>query len=359
MRCTLIAVAAWIWSVALVGATPADTVQPIGLHPDNPHYFAWRGRPTVLVTSGEHYGAVLNLDFDYVRYLDELQRDGLNHTRTFSGVYREIPASFGITDNTLAPKPNRYVCPWARSGQPGYFDGGNRFDLTQWDPAYFQRLKDFMEQAGRCGVVVEVNLFCPLYDEPLWRASPMNARNNINQVGACAREEVYTLNNADLLDVQRAVTRKIVQELRDFDNLYYEVCNEPYFGGVTLEWQHEIVNTIVQAEKEFPHQHLISMNIANGRQKVENPHPRVSILNFHYCHPPDVVAMNYGLRRVIGENETGFRGQARPHLSHRRLGFPARRRWPLQQPGLLVYAAVPRRQSPAVRIARRRQPRVA
>ncbi len=91
----------------LLLATAASA--PLALHPDNPRYFLFRGKPTVLVTSGEHYGAVLNLDFDYVRYLDALATDGLNHTRLFSGTYREVPASFGITDNTLAPKPGRYV----------------------------------------------------------------------------------------------------------------------------------------------------------------------------------------------------------------------------------------------------------
>jgi len=90
--------------------------------------------------------------------------------------------------------------------------------------------------------------------------------------------------------------------------LYYEVCNEAYFGGVAMDWQYRIVDTIVDAEKSFPHQHLISMNIGNGRKKVEQAHPGVSILNFHYCVPPDAVALNYGLNRVIGENETGFRG---------------------------------------------------
>src|SRR5437764_2474653 len=93
---------------------PVPTSQPAGgpirLHPDNPHYFLWRGKPTVLITSTEHYGAVLNLDFDFVRYLDELHTKGLNHTRTFSGTYREIPGSFGITDNTLGPK--RYQSSW-------------------------------------------------------------------------------------------------------------------------------------------------------------------------------------------------------------------------------------------------------
>ena len=48
----------------------------------------------------------------------------------------------------------------------------------------------------------------------------------------------------DLLAIQEAVTRKIVQELGDFDNLYYEVCNEPYFGGVTMEWQHRIAPVV-------------------------------------------------------------------------------------------------------------------
>jgi len=295
-------------AASLLTAEPASA--PIALHPDNPHYFLWRGKPTILITSAEHYGAVLNLDFDYTAYLRALQADGLNHTRTFSGAYREIPSSFGITDNPLAPKPNRYACPWARSETPGYFDAGNRFDLTKWDPAYFTRLHDFMSQAQRCGVVVEFNLFCPMYNDELWRACPMNAPNNVNGVGACGREEVYTLKHPDLLEVQIALTRKIVLELRDYDNLYYEVCNEPYFGGVTLDWQHKIVDAIVAAERDFPHRHLISMNIANGSRKVDDPHPAVSILNFHYCTPPDAVGVNYGLQRLIGENETGFRGRA-------------------------------------------------
>ncbi|MSU58340.1 MAG: hypothetical protein EXS35_09190 [Pedosphaera sp.] len=161
----------------------AETTKPLSLHPANPHYFLFRDQPAILITSGEHYGAVLNLDFDYVPYLDELQSKGLNHTRTFSGTYREVPASFGITDNTLAPKPHRYLAPWARSDTPGYFDGGNKFDMTKWDENYFRRLQDFVAQAGKRGIVVEINLFCPLYGNDLWRANPMNATNNVNGVG--------------------------------------------------------------------------------------------------------------------------------------------------------------------------------
>ena len=296
-------------SVATTALAEESRQAFFALHPDNPHYFLWRGEPTVLITSGEHYGAVLNLDFDYVAYLDELQKHGLNHTRTFSGVYRENAAAFKITENTLAPASGRYISPWARSDQPGYHAGGNRFDLTKWDAAYFERLKDFLSQAARRGIVVELTLFCPMYRDDMWNDCPMNSANNVNGVGTCPRDEVYTLKHRDLLDIQLAVTRKIVRELREFDNLYYEVCNEPYFGGVTMEWQHRIADAIVEEEQGFPQRHLISLNIANGRAKIEAPHPAISIFNFHYCVPPDAVAMNYGLSKAIGENETGFRGR--------------------------------------------------
>ncbi len=78
--------------------------QPIQLHPQNPHYFLFRGKVLALISSGEHYGAVLNADFDYRRYLDALAAEGMNYTRLFGGSYVEAPAkSFGILRNDLAP----------------------------------------------------------------------------------------------------------------------------------------------------------------------------------------------------------------------------------------------------------------
>lgn len=284
------------------------SAEPLKLHSDNSHYFVFRGKPAMLITSGEHYGAVLNLDFDYVPYLDELQRCGFNQTRTFSGTYREIPGSFNIKDNTLAPQPNKYAAPWARSDTPGYAGGGNKFDLTKWDDAYWKRLKDFIAQAGKRGVVVEYVLFCPNYDDKLWAVSPMNAANNVNGVGKCGLKEPYALKHQDLTDVQVAFVKKAVAELKDYDNLYYEICNEPYFGGVTLEWQAHIAATIVEAEKDFPAKHLIAQNIANKTAKITNPNPAVSIFNFHYAYPPDCVATNYALNKVIAFDESGFRG---------------------------------------------------
>jgi len=278
---------------------------PVRLHPGNPHYFLWRGKPAVLITSGEHYGAVMNRDFDYVRYLDELKARRFNLTRAFSGTYREVAGSFNITGNPLAPAPGRYLCPWSRSSTPGAWDGGNKFDLAKWDTAYFERLKDFVAQAGRRGIVVELVLFCTMYDENVWNASPMNARNNTGGIGAVGRHEVYSAKDKDLLAAQQAVTRKIVAELRDFDNVYFELCNEPYERpGLTAEWNDRIIAAIVAAEAALPAKHLIAQGAGHRAAKVTRLNENVSVLNFHAA-TPEAVRLNYDLGKVIADDETG------------------------------------------------------
>lgn len=287
------------------GVAPA----PIALHPANPHYFLWRGKPAVLITSAEHYGALMNLDFDYRKYLDTLAADGMTLTRVFSGAYVEPEGAFNIARNTLAPLPGRFIAPWARSDQPGYANGGNRFDLTRWDEAYFRRLRDLATYASQKGIVVEFTLFCPMYEDKQWNLSPMNARNNVNGIGNATRLEVHTLDkHADLLAVQDALTRKLVTELNPMDNVIFEIMNEPYARDVPMDWQHHIADLIVSTERGLPKKHLISQNIANKSATIAAPHPAVSVFNFHYAAPPDAVAANYHLNKVIGDNETGFRG---------------------------------------------------
>ncbi len=70
----------------------SETAQPfLSLNPDNPHYFLFRGKPEVLIGSTEHYGAVMNLDFNYVKYLNEIASSGLNITRLFQEFMLSLP----------------------------------------------------------------------------------------------------------------------------------------------------------------------------------------------------------------------------------------------------------------------------
>jgi hypothetical protein len=298
-------------SVLISCGKSTGTLKPLSLHPLNPHYFLFREKPAILIGSTEHYGAVMNLDFDYITYLDELTASGLNITRTFSGIYVEPQGAFGIKKNTLAPANGRFIAPWARSSEKGYANGGNKFDLTKWDKAYFVRLKDFIEEAGNRNIVVELDLFSNFYDTVQWKLSPLHFSNNINGIGNIHdHKEILSLRHPEILDVQVKMVRKIVDELKDFDNLYYEICNEPYFGDTVAlrEWEDHMTAVVMDAEKDFPYQHLISNNIANHHKLIPQPREGVSVYNFHYARPPVTVPMNYHLNMVLGDNETGFSG---------------------------------------------------
>jgi hypothetical protein len=71
-----------------------------------------------------------------------------------------------------------------------------------------------------------------------------------------------------------------------------------------------MVDVVVDAQSDHANRKLISLNVANRSAKVEEPHPAVSIFNFHYAAPPEAVTINFELNKVIGDNETGFRGTA-------------------------------------------------
>jgi len=84
----------------------------------NPHYFARDGQPIVFVTSDHHYGAVIDADFDFGRYLDTLAAGGMNLTRIYPGGMFEVEDKY-VAGNPLGPRPGRQVLPWARSTVPG------------------------------------------------------------------------------------------------------------------------------------------------------------------------------------------------------------------------------------------------
>ncbi|MBL9134414.1 MAG: hypothetical protein JNK85_01035 [Verrucomicrobiales bacterium] len=324
-------------ALLLTAATGAFAAPPIRLHPENPRWFEWRGKAVALITSAEHYGAVLNRDFDFRRYLETLEREGMNYTRVFAGSYVEPAGAFGITRNTLAPASGRFLAPWERSDQPGYAGGGNKFDLDRFSSDYLARLRDFLAEAGRRGIVVELTLFCSTYGDAQWALHPFNPTNHVQGLTVPSWKSLNTLPAAApaVLAHQLALTRHLVRELNAFDNLIYEIQNEPWADqhamgdfinpyltdrhsfpnavevttAESVAWQRVIARAIADEEARLPHRHLIAQNVANFRLALNEGDlvPEASIVNFHYAYP-EAVHWNRGLQRVIGYDETGFAG---------------------------------------------------
>jgi hypothetical protein len=324
-------------AAALNAQAPPKLGPPIQLHPQNPHYFLFQGRATVLITSGEHYGAVINTGFDYHRYLATLADEGMNYTRIFAGSYVEVPAkSFGILRNDLAPAPGLFLAPWARSSTPGYAGGGNKFDLDHWNPAYFERLRDFLADAGARGIIVEISFFSSQYGEAQWNLSPFNRSNNIDQTAVIDWKDLNTLENGNLLSYQERYVRKIVRETNAYPNVIFEIANEPWSDRPvlsdlvnpylfppgrnqfpnsvdlpderTMAWQERVAGWISDEEASLQNKHLLAQNYCNFRYPIRRLIPGVSIVNFHYAYP-EAASLNYGLGKAVSYDETGFLGR--------------------------------------------------
>jgi len=316
--------------------TLVGSAQTIALHPRNPHYFIYKGKPTVLITSAEHYGAVMNSDIDYVKYLDVLKKHKFNLTRAFVGSYCEGETldfdpgeihPWAENQNTLGIRPGKLLAPWARSDQPGYKNGGNKFDLDKWDENYFRRLKDFCTQAAARGIVVEIVFFSANYGTATWKNSPLYFGNNINLKDSVPYNEIFLPKHEALIKRQLDMVRKIVAELNVHDNVYYELCNEPYwlkgipevepeiktqqFPPEVEAWQQLIARAVVETESKLPKKHLIAQNFANVYLRIENPFDAVSVYNFHYAYPPRSVMDNYQFSKVVAYDETS-RGSNAP-----------------------------------------------
>ncbi|MDX2302096.1 MAG: hypothetical protein NW226_04815 [Microscillaceae bacterium] len=306
--------------------------QPIKLHPKNPHYLQYKGKPILLISSAEHYGAVINTDFDYKKYLQTMKKEGMNYTRIFTGSYVEIPGSFGIENNTLAPNTGSFLAPWKRTEEPGLYPGENKFDLNQWESRYFERLKDFMKEAQQLDIIVELTFFCATYQDSYWERHPFNPGNTINGLTQTDRKKSNTAENGLLTKYQKALVEKIARELNEFDNLFYEIQNEPWSDDpkdairtlktvnitvqdwikwahtasqASLEWQESIAKHLADTEQQLPKKHLIAQNYVNFKHAIPEVSPHVDILNFHYAWP-EAVWMNYGWNKPINFDESGF-----------------------------------------------------
>jgi hypothetical protein len=326
-----------IFVAACASTLAAQHATPIALDPVNPHYFFYQDKTIALVSSGEHYGAVLNADFDFHRYLATLESEGMNYTRLFGGSYVEVPEkSFGIKRNDLAPQPDKFIAPWMRSTTPGYAGGGNKFDLDKWNPAYFERLHNFLAEAQQRNIVVEITLFSSQYGDVQWAYSVFNPSNNINQTTPIAYKQVNTLDNGNILAIQERYTRKLVRQAATFPNVIFEIQNEPWSdqpafervvnpyifppntkqfpnsievaSKASLDWQTKVASWIAAEESTLPRKHLVAQNYCDFGLPVRDLIPGVSIVNFHYAYP-ETASSNQGIGKVIAYDETGFLGQ--------------------------------------------------
>lgn len=240
----------------------ACATTPIQVYSGNPHYFLFRGNPTILVGATGDYMMSYFSNKDYVSFLNKLRAQDLNVVRLFTyaaWIWNDEPNSGDLA---------HYITPWVRVG--------SKWDLSQWNDAWFSRLKDYVAQASSRGIVVEIVLFTQTYNSTVWQSTPLYAANNVQGVGNISWDRFNSMDDQALVGYQDALARKIVQELNGYDNVYYELVNEP---GATTQWISHMLSTVLTAEASLPNKHLIGLQDPTTFQS-----PDIRVHNAHYTY---------------------------------------------------------------------------
>jgi hypothetical protein len=249
---------------------------PLYVNPDNPRYFTngtkVNGHYKAIYLTGSHTWCNF-MDcgstnppqvFDYAKYLDFL----VAHHHNFIRLWRAENARGGEESAQWWFSP----MPYQRSSDCCAFDGGNKFDLTKFNQAYFDRLRQRVVDAGNRGIYVSIMLFdgwsieSQIPGHEPWPGHPYNVNNNINGVNGDLNNdgqggETHTLRNGStIMNLQEGYVRKVIDTINDLDNVLYEISNEDYAGGNSQPWQYHMVDFIKTYEATKTKQHPVGLS---------------------------------------------------------------------------------------------------
>jgi hypothetical protein len=206
---------------------------------------------------------------DFGAYLDFLEKHGHNFIRLWRWEQFRSRAAGGGFHLCMTPQP------WPRTGPGTAKDGKPKFDLANFDPAFFDRLRERVIAAGNRGIYVGVMFFdgwaihlSPPPDHV--EGHPFHAANNVNGIGIESILDYQVLPLDPRVEaLQEAYIRKVVDTVHDLPNVLYEVANESSGGGTidkqfagmlgmskvpdwgdSTEWQYWVIDVVKRYERE-------------------------------------------------------------------------------------------------------------
>jgi hypothetical protein len=196
---------------------------------------------------------------DFAAYLAFLEQ---HHHNFFRLWVWEAAMNPGAKQGTIFYDP----MPYQRPGPGTALDGKPQFDLTRFNPAYFERLRARVQAARDHGIYAAVMLFNGFSIEGKgnvggnpWQGHPFNSKNNVNGIDGASGTATHTLANPAITALQEAYVRQVIDTVNDLDNVLYEISNEDTASPADTEWQFHLIRFIKRYEAAQPRQHPVGM----------------------------------------------------------------------------------------------------
>jgi collagenase-like protein with putative collagen-binding domain len=159
------------------------------------------------------------------------------------------------------------ILPWQRSGPGTAHDGKPKVNFTQWNQAYFDRLRSRVMDARDRGMYVSIMLFDGAFSQDQWDDHLMNPANNGQGIDGRG-SATHTLGDAARVAIQEAYGKKVIDTVNDLDNVLYEISNES--RGSSDAWQYHMITLIKTYEAGKPKQHPVGMTITDSMAALLN-----------------------------------------------------------------------------------------
>lgn len=251
---------------------------PLKINPINGRYFMDNSGNPIYLTGAHTWASVQDGfltstgTFDYEGFLSFLKNSGHNFTRLWTTELTRMDYR-----NIKDPSDPVFVValnPYKRTGPGNANDGLLKFDLNQFDEAYFARLKDRVKRSQEEGIYVSVMLFEGITVDTMqgptgWNFSPYHRNNNVNSIdgdsnGNGSGRESHTLSDANILSLQKNYVKKVLDTLNEFNNVLYEISNEEPAGNLSFAWENALITYIKNYEQSKAKQHLSGMSCIYG-----------------------------------------------------------------------------------------------
>jgi hypothetical protein len=214
-----------------------------------------------------------------------------------------------------------YEAPWARSGQGVAWDGLSKFDLSRYNPWYFEREREFAKDASEAGFLVFYDLYNThnvLEIGPHWIDYAWRPANNINDTGLPepppfkvhgrndVGNEFFSTEYPPLRELHHAYMMHTFDELADLPNIMFGIAYQ-YAGP--LEFEQFFQDTAREWEQKHPGKH-IRIVLTTSKQSTDailaDPvrSKQVAVVDMRYWeYEPDgtLFAPSAGINRAFRE----------------------------------------------------------
>ena len=197
--------------------------------------------------------------FNFTAYVNFLKAHGQNMTILW---HKDLPQYCGWGAGGTWTMQQ---FPWLRSGAGLATDGKPRFDLTQFDQAYFDRLRAQVIQLQQNGIYATVQLFDGLglmVNRCATDGYPFTGANNVNGVDDGGGTSSMTLSNAAITGYQDAYVRKVIDTLNDLPNVLWEPSEEA--PASSAAWNDHMISLIHTYEAAKPLKHPVGYAMLTG-----------------------------------------------------------------------------------------------